>query len=568
MRIATVATTLFAFVALHSARADVAAKEIETKSAVVAVLVLPDAATVTREATVTLPAGPSTVVFSGVPYALAPDSLRALATGEGELTIGAVEARAQPTRAKPVEGPVQAKLKELRAARAALEATLEALRAKLAMIRTYAAASPEKLGTEAKPLPPTEWDVAFETIGVAHAKVGEELRLATEKAQALDEEIAGLAGAVGGTKPGLARDVAIGVESRSGGSAKIRLIYRTDVASWRPAYDARLDTGEKGKAPNIGLVRRAVVAQQTGEDWRDVALSVSTVGARRGAAAPYVVPLRVGFVEPVAAAAPMPAPMARAKSGMAMDGLSANQTAPAGGLAKRREDAPAEAPAKEAVADLEASSYAATYKIGGPASVPGNGTSKSFTLASRQFEPKLAILASPGLDPTAYLETRLQNEEEAPLLPGQIHVERDGMFVGASRFPLVASGDSANLGFGVDDKVKVVRVPIKRKENEPTWFGQTKTDTREFKTTVKNLHDFPVNVTVVDQVPFSENSAVVVETLPQTTPPSEKQPDDRRGVMSWSFLLQPGETKELRLAYRLKWPADRDISFERTPQER
>ena len=201
-------------------------------------------------------------------------------------------------------------------------------------------------------------------------------------------------------------------------------------------------------------------------------------------------------------------------------------------------------------------------------SAPGDGTAKSFLLATRRVEPKLSIRAAPALDPQAYLEARIVNEDEAPLLPGIVSVERDGALVGQETLALLAPGEAKNLGFGVDDKVKILRVPVQRKENEPSWFGQTRTETREFKTTVKNLHDFPVTVTIVDQAPFSENAEIVVETLPQTTPPTEKQPDDKRGVMAWSFALSAGETKELRLAYMIKWPANREIMFESAPQAR
>ena len=182
------------------------------------------------------------------------------------------------------------------------------------------------------------------------------------------------------------------------------------------------------------------------------------------------------------------------------------------------------------------------------------------------MRPKLTIRAAPALDPTAYLEAHIVNEDEAPLLPGQLTVLRDGVFVGASRVELVAPGDAADFGFGADDRVKISRYPVKRKENEPGWFGGSKTDAREFKTSVKNLHDFPVSVTVVDRIPFSENAAITVETLPQTTPPTEKQPGDKRGVLAWSFDLQPGEAKDIHLAWRLKWPADREIVLEPAPR--
>ena len=35
--------------------------------------------------------------------------------------------------------------------------------------------------------------------------------------------------------------------------------------------------------------------------------------------------------------------------------------------------------------------------------------------------------------------------------------------------------------------------------------------------------------------------------------------------MSWTLDLAPGEAKDIRLAYRLKWPADRDVMLGGAP---
>ena len=53
--------------------------------------------------------------------------------------------------------------------------------------------------------------------------------------------------------------------------------------------------------------------------------------------------------------------------------------------------------------------------------------------------------------------------------------------------------------------------------------------------------------------------AIVVDLAPATTPPTDKQVGDKRGVMSWTLDLKPGEAKDVRLAYRMKWPADREV---------
>ncbi|HEY8137891.1 MAG TPA: mucoidy inhibitor MuiA family protein [Methylocystis sp.] len=555
MRFVTLLAAAAPFLMASAFAGAAAARELEATSAIVAVVVHPDAATVTRESTVDLPAGASTVLIKGAPFPIIPDSLRASGEAQTPLTIGAVEERVAPAASEQPESAVAARLRELRAARLAVKVAIEALNAKLAMVVRYSQASPEKLASDARPLAVSDWTAAFDTVAAAHAKAGEELRVASAKAHELDEEIHGLESQRGGAKKWLTRDIAVGVDSAAGGPAKIVLTYQTAAASWKPAYEARLDTGDKDKAPELELLRRAVVTQKTGEDWRDVALSVSTARARRAAAAPEVIPQRVAFAEPPPAPAPLPA--ARAKSD------APEPAAPAAGQVRA---AARFTPALEATAELDAGGYSATFKIAGPVGAPGDGSAKTFPLSSRMLRPKLTIRAAPALDPTAYLEAHIVNEDEAPLLPGQLTVLRDGVYVGTSRVELVAPGDAADFGFGADDRVKISRYPVKRKENEPGWFGQGKTDAREFKTSVKNLHDLPVSVTIVDQIPFSENAGITVETLPQTTPPTEKQPGDKRGVLAWSFDLQPGEAKDIHLAWRLKWPADREIMLEPAPR--
>lgn len=551
MRLRVLALVYVSSIALSSAWA----KEtiVEATSTIDGVIVHPDAATVTRRATIDLPAGAATVLLKNLPFALDADSLRVSGEANGRVTIGAVEARLAPAETQAPDTAIESKLKQLRGARESLQVTLDALTAKQAMIARYSQASPEKLGPETRPLAIGEWSAAFDAIASALTKTGEELRGAHVKAKELDDEIHALEAGTGARatrRP--SREIAIAVESASGGRLQLALSYLVSGAYWRPAYDARLETGGAEGKPQLEFIRRAAVTQNTGEDWGDVALSVSTTRAHRGAAAPDVQPQRVSFYEPPIVYAPKaaaPAPMVRKSAEASM------AAAPA----------PEPAPVAQQTAALESNAFQASFKISGRVGVPGDGTTKSFILTARRMTPTLAARIAPALDPTAFLEARIVNEEDAPLLAGPVAVQRDGMHVGQSRIAFVAPGEAVELGFGADDKIKVARAPVKRVENEPSWFGQTKYETRDFKTTVTNLHDFIVPVTVVDQIPFSENTAITVETLPQTTAPTTKQIADKRGVMGWSFDAKPRETKELRLAYRVKWPAERDIVTQPAP---
>jgi uncharacterized protein (TIGR02231 family) len=289
-----------------------------------------------------------------------------------------------------------------------------------------------------------------------------------------------------------------------------------------------------------------------------VALTVSTARATGAVRAPEVQPAKIDFWEPALVYAAPAAESARTLAAPAPP-----LAAPA--MAAKIEPAPKSIAAQEVAPRGESSAYNAEFKVAGRVSLGADGSQKSFLLGRIDTPATLLAKTAPALDQTAYLETHLTAEGEAPVLPGETSLRRDDVFVGRSRLGFVAPGDGFDLGFGADDKVKVTRAPVNRKENEPTWYNQTKIETREFKTTVKNLHDFPVKVQVVDQMPYSENAAIAAELLPTTTPPTEKQVADKRGVMSWTLDLQPGESKDIHLAYRLKWPADRDVSIGGAP---
>jgi Domain of unknown function (DUF4139) len=112
----------------------------------------------------------------------------------------------------------------------------------------------------------------------------------------------------------------------------------------------------------------------------------------------------------------------------------------------------------------------------------------------------------------------------------------------------------------------VTRAPVRRREVEATWVQGNRTDLREFRTVVKNLHDRPMRITILDQTPYAENAAITVETLPNMTPPTERNPQDRRGVVAWTHDYKPGEEREIRHGFRMRWPGDREIMLE--PQGR
>jgi uncharacterized protein (TIGR02231 family) len=542
------------------------AAEIAANSRIESVVVYNGVAAITRVVEADVPAGAHTILVTGLPQAVDPNSLRIEGAAIGQLQIGSVEMQTQPLSAQPANTEVAARMQKLMADRDKRMSEISALTSKQAMIKAIGEQSPQIFAGKDKTVDPAEWAKAWDAVGQGLAKVADDLREANAGLKLINEEIQAIGRqSGGGPRAGLTRAAHIAVEAAGGAKATLKLTYNVSGANWRPSYDATLTTASATPKPKLSLVRRAIVTQRTGEDWKDVTLSVSTAQPLGTIQAPDVPPVRVGFNEPpvidqsLVRRRQAPAAMPNAISSLRVDqAWGTSETA-----APMAEQAPA--PVAQKQAQLQVTGYSAQFIVPGKISVSPDGNQRSFRLGSRDIEPTLGVKTAPAFDAKAYLELRFMNDEDAPLMAGQVSLTRDGVFVGQGQMKQVASGDSVEMGFGVDDKVKVSRVPVRRRETEASWTQGQRGELREFKTTIKNLHSSPMKITVLDQIPYSENNMITVEALPSMTQATEKTVQDKRGVMGWTYDYKPGEEKEIRTGYRIRFPNDRELIFEPQP---
>lgn len=520
------------------------AAEIAAGSKVDAVTVYPDGASVTRVVQTTLPAGDTTLVLGDFPPTLDPASVRI--EGAGAVTIGSIDAR--PPRAdKPAANPeLERRLEKLRDERATLDDAIAAATARRKFAERFAAEVPFGPGAKAEATRPIgEWRSAFAGVADEIAAADAKIREAKLQQRDLDREIVKVEAAMRGNPP-RKMEVRVDLTAASGGDTTLRITYSMPNARWSPLYDARLDSGGKDSKPTIEIVRRAEIVQQTGEDWRDVTLAVSTVRAAKGGSAPELMTVVVRYPQEGRKSyrAPAPAPAAAPPPRPITGGASADERAQE----------------QEAVADN--SGFQAVFRVPGRVSVAANEGAKSLRLGSTKTEPELMVRAAPALDPTAFLEAAFKHAEDAPLLAGRVAVYRDGTFVGRALMPATPKEELVRLGFGADEKVKVARSVARKNEGTSGIISSSKVDEREFKITVRNGHARPMKVQIEDQLPVSEHQDVQVELMPATTPPTLKDVRDRRGVLAWVFDAQPSEQREIKLAWRVKWPNDKTIVYQ------
>jgi uncharacterized protein (TIGR02231 family) len=220
--------------------------------------------------------------------------------------------------------------------------------------------------------------------------------------------------------------------------------------------------------------------------------------------------------------------------------------------------------AEEARAQAEVQAFQALYGIAGRTTVPDTGETKRVQIDDMALDPTLLVRAVPKREEKAYLYAKITTAKGAPLLPGQVSLFRDAVFVGNGWLPLLAPEEEHELGFGVDDSIRVRHALAEEKRSETGIISTSKTDARSYRISVRNQHERAIQMSVLDQIPVSQNADISVE-LTGKSPPSRRDVDNKRGVLAWDFKLEPNAERVIEFGYRAAWPAAKKVTYGRGP---
>ena len=345
---------------------------------------------------------------------------------------------------------------------------------------------------------------------------------------------------------------------RQGG--ELRLTYQISGPSWHPGYRAELDT----HAQQIKLTRLALVRQDSGEDWRDVALTLATgrpnADTQGSLPPPWQVDIRPPMLEKpqmarMAMAAPAPAPIAAAHKALAQ---------------ASDEDAPPDFDVNETDAG-----YFTEFAVPQRVSVPSGNGQMALTLAAQTRQAALLARTAPGQQPAAYLIATVadtvahasDSSGAAPAgsvsssgvwPPGPVQLYRDGAYAGAGRFD-AETLPRLGLAFGRDERVTVrVETPASTDGEGGFLNGRNvRRVTRAY--VVENHHAEPITLQVVDAAPVAQNDKINVtsdyQPKPQTT-----QWLDQPGQVLWQQPLAAGASQRFTAQHAIAWPKDERLS--------
>ena len=610
----------------------------KVKTSVEKVTLFIDGAQVTRTEQVDIPAGNSTLVFTGLSPYLDDKSMQVAA--KGRFTVTAVNRLFNHTDSLERSARQQAleqELANIRQQQKKQQAAREVIDAESDLLKVNCSVGNRNAAT---PL------TAIKELNEYYASRMEELKLRTLELEGQlktlserEQQVLADLTQLGGRQTAPMSEVEVRIESPAACKGVFTLTYYVRNAGWFPSYDIR----SGGLSEPVEISYKANIFQNTREEWKNVALTLSSSNPTTGSIAPQLKTwwLDYGMAPPrynpsltsntvsgtvfdeqreplIGASVLVPGTtvgtstdvqgrysvtvpngasslqfnyigyksQTRAIAGNTMNVVMQEDnaqldevvvtgygSAPSAALTGRVAGVQARNKAATRTVEMEFADFAEEsdvmevgqtqtqlgyeFEIRQPYTIPSDGKSVAAEIGRYRLPAVYTYRSTPKIDKDAFLVAETTDWAKLNLLEGEANVYFENTFVGKSILSPREAGDTLRFSMGRDRGIRIERT----KESDYSArraVGSNQTQTMGWKLTVRNTRTEPVVLMLTDQLPVSRNSSITVteEELSGGTL------DKETGTVTWRLELKPGEQRELKLRYAVKYPKGRSLNIE------
>ena len=569
-------TSWLVAVAILSIGATALAVDTKLDSKITSVTVFNDRALVNRTVEVDLAVGSHSITIPDIPLIADEQSIRASATGENMVIQGLKHAIVS----MPFDS---ARIEALNHILDTLyNHQLAALNDRKSVLEMQKSMLDQLIANAGKTLSDDMTKVAFDAKNweQAYTFISRNLSFVVDSLRAIGLESAGISNRCSKLEAELnrlksdamqqTRHVTIDVEVESAGRSHLSIAYLVTQASWSPIYNARLIDSDSVELSYFGQV-----TQNTGEDWEDVKLTLSTASPNRimfpGELSAKTLATREGFdIE-----------YGNSESGIVQkvehkiviaerDLLRVTETADFSQI--RAEDIKNMPVAtvsellrlRTGVVDSGrglvavnsvSTSLSTSFIVLKLETIPSGEQSTRTTIAQWVLDGDETLVARPQNFQSVFRFMKMKNTTGAPLLPGTINLFAQNDYIGRFNSPyLVLPDEDFGMPFGVDDGIE-----IKREINDRLNFvdGDKRGHSETVTITLVNKSGFERTVELEEALFTSNDSRVKIDFKSIVPKPIET---DRENKAKWQVKLAPSGKETVSISYKIEYPHSIQLS--------
>ncbi|MFY8109424.1 MAG: DUF4139 domain-containing protein [Bacteroidia bacterium] len=341
--------------------------------------------------------------------------------------------------------------------------------------------------------------------------------------------------------------VIVTVYAESPANTQLHFNYLISNASWTPSYDLKAE--EKSK--NMQLIYFASINQQSGIDWKNVNMSISTTNAYDNNTKPELSPWVISFIEyfnrtkrkAIGITSNSVIPMQK-------ESVTLDNNAPS------FNDDMAEQKSITDFIEVTENLIRTEYDIKLNYEINSDGKNHKVMINQKNIPMQLEFAAVPKLSTDAFLMAGVGGWEDLNILPGKARIHFDGLFAG--EIMLMADGvkDTIYVNLGKDRTIGLSRKKIKEKY-KVKMIDQEKVETRSIELLVRNSKNIPIEIKLEDQIPVVQGTEEIKVNLLDG---DGAELDPLTGLLTWKLKLNSKESKKIIFTYEVRYPKGRTVA--------
>lgn len=333
--------------------------------------------------------------------------------------------------------------------------------------------------------------------------------------------------------------VTLEIEASRSMTTTVSLAYVVNNAGWQPLYDIRATSLE---AP-LSLVTKGKIYQNTGKDWDNVQLKVSTYLPKVNQNRPILNPFyireqptyayaREDDLEEVVVMAPemVNSVQMRTKNKKALGDV--------------------------AVTEVVEQQFNAVYVLNSEQSIASTGKGQTIILDTKEVNAEYVHHTIPKLTEETFLIAKIKNWRSLNLLLTEANLYFEGNFIGKTTINPNYTKDEYPLSLGVDERV-VVKYRLLDNLSTKRTLSSKKVEAFGYEIAVRNNGPKAINIEIFDQLPISQNNKIEIEALDLAGGDYDKG----TGSILWEKSLDAGAGTTINFNYEVKYPKDMVLQY-------
>lgn len=350
-------------------------------------------------------------------------------------------------------------------------------------------------------------------------------------------------------------EISILLSSPTKNNTVIELKYVVKESGWVPSYD--LITEDINKP--VLLKYKAKVYNNSGIDWNDVKMKISSADPLKSASKPDMQPWYLNFNTPQS--------FGNANgyyNNLKNDNMNSIPQSIAQSQTLYEQESVVSKPKgrklelPKATEEIQISELSAEFDIKQNYSVPSDAKPYLIDVTSYTLNASFQYYSVPKIEKEAFMLAKIAGWEDLDLIEGQANVYFGGTYVGQSYINTRSVADTLDLSFGRDKKIVVTRTKLKENSSEQS-ASTTKKVTYTYEIVIKNNHKSPIQIELEDQLPVSQNNEIVVDIKEL----SKAERNEATGQLKWKLSLAPDESKKIILSFSVKYPKSKSVDLKK-----